>query len=240
MAEKQNQVEQATEIVKSIPEFMQAVTEVLQTPWGWFFLAVIVFWFIINRDLSNAFNLFERGESRRLEKLESYVSNTEAADESALKVIKDLRDAHYFKVATGIYAESMLRDSLINLHNITSHKVNWTQIRRALPYINASQDMSVSIRDMDFGEKFGYIYNFLVGFMFLIFAGVMLIAFTISEPKSIMNVLFGVGGATASAMFSMFVFSQNWPYGAAKQIRRELASQVSPQENSPESVQNQV
>lgn len=215
-------LKQTTELVKSIPEFMEAVTEVLQTPWGWLFLALIVFWFFINKDLSHVSNFFERGRTRRLEKLESYISNVEMADESALKVIKDLRDAYYFKVATGIYAERMFRDSLINLHNITSPQINWTLIKRAIPYIKASQDMSISIRDMESWEKIGHYYNLFVGFMFLVFSGVVFITFMLSEPKTITNILIGAGGSLACAIFSIFVFAQNWPYGAAKDIRYEL------------------
>lgn len=236
MSDNQNQVELATEIVKSIPEFMQAVTDVLQTPWGWLVLAAIIFWFLINRDLSNIFSLFERGETRRLEKLEAYVSNTDAADEEALKVIKDLRDAHYFKVATGIYAEQTLRESLIQLHKATSHKINWTIIKRAMPYVDASSNTTVSIRDMAGWERLGHVYNLFVGFMFLVFAGVILIAFTISEPKTTINIAVGVGGAAASAFFSMFVFSQNWPYLSAKQIRVELQTINNTQSDEQESV----
>lgn len=217
-----NQVDKATDMVKSIPEFMTAVSDVLQSPYGWLVLVAVLIWFLINRDLSRLFSLFERGEKQRLDKLESYVNNPSAADEQSLNVIKDLRNAYYFKVATGIYAEKGRRESLIKLHNDTSHSINWVQIKRALPFIIANADMNPSIRDMEFREKVVHYYNLAVGFLFLVFAIALLLMFLISKPQNVSGILIGLGGALTPALFAMFVFSQNLPFASAKKIKKEL------------------
>lgn len=98
MSESTNQIDKATDMVKSIPAFMEAVSEVLQSPYGWLVLGALLIWFLINRDLNRLFGLFERGEKLKLEKLETYVNNSSAANKQSLNVIKDLRDAYYFKV----------------------------------------------------------------------------------------------------------------------------------------------
>lgn len=223
MPDEKNQIDQAAEMVKSIPEFMEAVSGVLQTPYGWFVLTALLIWFLINRDLSHLLGLFERGEKTRIEKLESYLERESSADEGSLRVIKDLRDAHYFKIATGIYAEKWRRESLIKLHDNVSHTINWVQIKRALPFIKITSDKSVSIRGLTFLEKVGHYYNIAVGFLFSFFAIAAILVFIVSDQKSILSIIIGLGGAIGSAFFAMFVFSQNWPYNSAEKIKEELS-----------------
>lgn len=224
MPDSANKIDQATDMVKSIPEFMDAVSEVLQSPYGWLVLLGLLIWFLMNRDLSHVFRLFEPGEKKRLDKLESYVNNPTAADEQSLNVIKDLRDAYYFKVATGIYAEKGRRETLIKLHRDTSYAINWVQIKRALPFIISKSDNQSYIRELEPMEKIGHYYNLTVGFLFLFFAIALLLMFLISNPQDVIGVLIGVGGALAFALFAMFVFSQNWPIESARKIKRELES----------------
>lgn len=234
MTEKTNHVESATEIVKSIPEFFDAVSELLQTPFGWIILLALLIWFLINKDLNNIFSVFERGEKRRLEKLEQYVTNQSAADDEALKVIKDLRDAHYFKVATTIYAEKCLRNALIKLHNKTSHIFNWTQIKRALVYFDVKPDLSISIRERNWWEKAGHYYNNFIGTCLLFFSAVVFVAFSVSQTKTIETAIVGIGGSVGCALFAMFVFSQNWPYISAKKIKAKLLEMGNEQSQDPE------
>lgn len=163
-----------------------------------------------------------------------YMSNQEAANEDVLKVIKDLRDAQYFKVATGIYAEKSLRESLIYLHEKTSHSITWTNIKRSLPYLSATSDTKIEVRKQKCTEKIGYWYNIGVGSLFFCFAIVIFLAFFLVSPGSVGII---VGGATLSllcAFFAFFVFSQNWPVTSAKKIKEELhkVGQGNPNPNS--------
>ncbi|WP_351189321.1 hypothetical protein [Shewanella sp. TB4-MNA-CIBAN-0142] len=215
-------IHSATSVVNSIPEFMKALTDVMETPYGWIILAVILIWFLLNKDLSRFLNIFETKEKKRLDKLEVYVNNKEAANNEALEVIKDLRDAHYFKVATDIYAEKSLRDSLINLHKKTSHTINWINIKRAMPYINADSTSTVSIRDQSRSEKFGYFYNLFTGWLFLGFAVALSLVFIFSNDRVLSQFALWIASTLFCAFFAMFAFSQNFPIRAAKKIKTEL------------------
>ena len=224
-------IDSATSVVKSIPEFMKALTDVMETPYGWIVLAVILIWFFLNKDLSRFLNIFETKEKKRLDKLEVYVNNKEAANSEALEVIKDLRDAHYFKVATGIYAEKRLRDSLINLHKKTSHTINWVNIKRAMPYIDADSTSTVSIRDQSRSEQFGYFYNLFTGWLFLGFAVALSLVFIFSSDKVLSQFALWIASTLFCAFFAIFAFSQNFPISSAKKIKTELNK--APETNAP-------
>jgi hypothetical protein len=215
-------IDSATSVVKSIPEFMKALTDVMETPFGWVILAVILIWFLLNKDLSRFLNIFETKEKKRLDMLEVYVSNKDASNNEALEVIKDLRDAHYFKVATGIYAERNLRDSLISLHKKTSHTINWINIKRAIPYIDADSTSTASIREQTGLEKFGYYYNLFTGWLFLGAAVALSLVFIFSSDKAVSQFALWIVSTLFCAFFAIFTFAQNFPISSAKKIKTEL------------------
>jgi len=225
-------IEGATSVLKSIPDFIKAFTEVMQTPYGWIFLAIILIWFVLNKDLTNLINLFESKEKKRLDKLETYVSNSETADSEALEVIKDLRDAYYFKVATNIYAEKSLRDSLISLHKKTSHTISWVNIKRAMPYIEVSSNSLISIRKEKLSEKIGYYYNLFTGWLFLGFSVALFLVFMFAENKDINQIALWLFSTSFCAIFAIFVFSQNFSIASANKIKKELTLRQSSEDEN--------
>ena len=224
-------IEGATTVLKSIPDFIKAFTEIMQTPYGWIFLAIIFLWFVLNKDLAKLFSLFESKEKKRLDKLEIYVSDTETANSEALEVIKDLRDAYYFKVATDIYAEKNLRDSLISLHKKTSHTITWVNIKRAMPYIDADSKSNISIREQNWQEKIGYFYNLSIGWLFLGFLIASSLVYMFSSNKDLSQSGLWLTSTLFCTFFTIFSFSQNFPISSAKKIKAELEKTVN---NSPE------
>lgn len=226
------QIKDATEAIQQVPPLVDALANLLQTPSGWVVLAAFFLWLLVNKDFSHLFDFMERKERRRFEHLDLYVTKPELADEESVKVLRDLRDAHYFKIATGIYAEKNLRSALIALHNRTSHLVGWSSIRRAFPYIQANNRREVKIRELTGFEKFGYWYNQFVGYTSLFAAAGILSLFVISSSKTFTSLAWGVGGTLAVVFFAMFVFSQNWPEYAARRIQKELAKLPEPEERS--------
>ncbi|HZX31558.1 MAG TPA: hypothetical protein VFF03_09420 [Rhodocyclaceae bacterium] len=229
------QVKDATEAIQHVPPLVDAVMGLLQTPTGFGVLLVFFTWLVINKDFSHLFQIFERKEKRRAEHLDLYVSKPELADTEAFKVLSDLRDAYYFKMATGIYAEKKLRQALIDLHGRTSHKISWGQIRRAFPYIEPANNGEVVIRKLTTFEKIGYWYNQAIGYGSLLSAAVLWSLFFLSSPKTTGSIVWGLAGTFAPVLFAMFVFAQNWPVGAAKRIQRELATGKSEgSESAPE------
>lgn len=152
----------------------------------------------------------------------SYISQEDTADSSCLAVIKEQRDTYYFKVSTRIYAEKTLRDSLISLHDRTSHTINWTTIRRDQPYIELNSDNEVFVRDKAWNEKLGFYYNiFIAGMFFLIAVGcILLIVF--SPVANFINVVKLIGSAISLGVFALFILAQNFPVYAARKIAKEI------------------
>lgn len=215
-------IEEATTVLASIPDFMKAFSDVMQTPYGWIFLVVILFWFFLNKNLTNIFNFFESKERKRLVGLEAYVNNPQVADGEALEVIKDLRDACYFKVATGIYAEKNLRDSLISLRKKISDEISWVNIKRAMPYIKVGQNSSIEIREENLSEKLGYYYNLVVGWLFLGSSVLLWLMFLFTENKGFNHVFVCVFSVLFCLFVSVLVFSQNFSIVSASKIRKKL------------------
>jgi len=217
-----SQIKDATEAIHQLPPLVDGLVTLLKTPAGWFVLTAFFIWLLINKDFSRIFDFKDRRERQRFEHLDLYVNKPELADEDSVKALRDLRDAHYFKIATGIYAEKSLRKALIKLHDQTSHNVSWSSIRRAYQYIQADGNQNVTVRELTIFEKFGYWYNQIVGYVSLLAAASILSLFVLSSNKSIASFAWGVGGALATVFFAMFVFAQNWPEHAAKRIQREM------------------
>ena len=217
------QVEDLAKAIQSLPSLLDAVSSLPLS--GWVVLVAFFFWFLANKNLPHVFGLIERKEKRRLEQLETYVSSPDSGDVNAIKAIRDLRDAHYFKIATGIYAESRVRNAYIKLHEATSHLITWRHICRAHPYVKVAPDETVTVRAMDFSETLSYWYNQVFAYFFLLISAALVSLVILSGSKTLTSFSFGFGGGIVSALFAMFIFSQNWPVHAAKKIAKELESQ---------------
>ncbi len=211
-----------TETVQSMQDFLSALSDVLSTPLGWLVVLGLFLWLIVNKDFSHLFDLAERKQKNRLRDLETYVTNKDAACDDSLSVIKDLRDAYYFKVATGIYAEQKLRKSLVELHRITSNAISWVDIRRAMSFIVVSDDGNAEVRKFTKFERFSYYYNFVVAFLFGFIAILVFIAFWASATKEIQQTLLWAVSLIFCFGIAAYSLAQNWPIGSAKRIDKEL------------------
>ncbi|HEY8097648.1 MAG TPA: hypothetical protein VIE65_16385, partial [Methylobacter sp.] len=139
------------------------------------------------------------------------------------KAVRDLRDAHYFNVATGIYAENRTRSAFIKLHQASSHCITWKHIERARPYIDIAADETITIRDLTFFEKLDYWYNQFVAYGSLLFSVVLFIAkFVFSDNKTMMLFWGSFGISLLLAVFGFFVLIQNSPVRAKDRIAEEL------------------
>lgn len=225
----------SVELIKSMPDFIKAMQVAMQTPWGWIILLVLATWFFINKVFNNFFELLERKENKKLERLEKHLStnfnreDVENIDYSKEEnaVAKDIWDAIHFKNATGIYAERKLRKHLIRLYNSTSSNIKWNTIKKASVYIEVCSCGDIYIRKMDFMEWFIYLYNGFVGILFLLSSfGLCLLAIYIHEADT--TLIYLLGSALFCLLISMFVFSQNWSNIAAKKIKKELTNNTLP------------
>lgn len=223
MSESKNSLQETADFLNSVPEVLDALSNLVQHDWlGWLVLIGGVVWVLLNKDVGFLFSVFERKAAKRLELLESYISQKEIACKELHRGMKDLRDAHYFKVATGIVAEKSRRNGLLSLHDSISHRINWKQIKRAEAYIEVSDDEQITVRKAKLTECFEYAFNWIVGLVFLLLSGILFIALVLGGTKTLGSLLFGIGAATSTAIFSMFVFSLNRSFSDAKSIRAAL------------------
>jgi hypothetical protein len=218
------QVKNITEAVQSLFPFLNAIAT---TPGGAVIPILLCLGFLLN--LINrgfflqVFDILEHKERKRLEQINEYVSSHDAADPETIKVVRDLRDAHYFNVATGIYAENRTRSAFIKMHHASSHCIAWKHIERARPYIEIAADETITIRDLTLFEELGYWYNQFVAYGSLVLSVVpFLIIFVLSDNKNMMSFVFGFGSSLLIVVFAFFVFFQNLPIDAKKRIAKEL------------------
>ncbi|MFA0402430.1 hypothetical protein [Vibrio sp. 10N.222.52.C12] len=218
-----NDVAHATEVLKSIPDFIKAITDILQTPSGLVVVVFLLLWFVVNRDLTHLYSLFEYKEDKRLLRLEKYISEPDKASPNTLKVAKEQRDTYYFKVSTnGIYAEKELRDSLIKLHETTSASISWTTIRRAISYIELDANREVFVREVRLFDIVSLYYNRFVAFVFGLLSVGSLILLILSSAPTFMATIKMVLLATVFGCGVLIVLFQNLPHSSAKKIKSEI------------------
>lgn len=218
-----NQIEEATDLVKSIPTFLEAVSGVLQTSFGWVVLLGLIIWVVINRDPGKILTFFENRKSKRISLLERFWERGDVSGADVATVISDTRETYYFRLATGIYAENNKRAALIKLHNKVSLEISWDQIKRAMPYIEFSSGNPVRIKPFTKWDNAGYYYNISVAFISLFFSIALFLATLFAANKTVDSVLLALVGSALCFAFALFVMAQNWPHESASRIRKALS-----------------
>lgn len=223
MADNSLDIEEYLDFIKSVPEVADTFLELLRTHWsGWVILIGIVIWVLLNKKTKELFSILEKRKNDRVESFEKYLVGKDFVDPDVALIVKDQHAAFIFEKATGIIAENKRRNNLIRLHELLSYTVSWKQIKRAIGYLEFDRDGAARIRDFKWSDKLAYGYNIFVGIFFLLFSGIVFIALVIPEPRTVANVFVGFGITSGLAVFSMYVFSLNWPMNAARKIKEML------------------
>lgn len=220
-----SQIQSATETLQNLRNLSGSAPVI---PYGEYivpFLLVLSYFVkLVNKGFFlQMLGLLEYKEKKRLEHINEYLSSDCTADPETAKIVRDLRDAHYFKVATGIYAEDRTRKALIKLHQETSHNILWKHIDRAKMYMSIDQDGKVTVCDLTLLEKIHYWFTGCAGWGSVTYGFyLMLVLLASAETKS--WALFGlsVGCLLFFAIFAVFILSNNLPYHARKLIADEL------------------
>lgn len=215
-------VEEFIETINSIPELMEAINNIIKTPYGWFILLGILVWVAFNKNILFFVKLREEKESKKSEEIEKYLSNKDNVDELTEKVLGEIRTTRIFKVATGIYAEKKRRDALINLYNNSSSNITWISIRRANAYIKVAEDNSVTIDEPTLLQQLGRYYNIIVCWFFLFFAVASLLLVATQSDKGILHFIFFLVLMCLSIGVAIFSIAQNLPLDSAIKIRKEI------------------
>jgi hypothetical protein len=212
----------AIETVKSIPELMNALAEVVQTPYGWIPLALIILWFVVNKDFLLFLRFHSEKEKKKLDEIEKYLSDKDNVDPISQEVFVDIRTSRYFKVATGIHAEKKMRDALIDLHKNTSSNISWTTIRRALSLLKFKEDNSIEILKPNKIQTLGKYYNLSIGWLFVAFSAAIFLTMIASAKSGLLVLLFFLFLMITCLAMALFAFSQNFPLMSAMRIREEI------------------
>ncbi len=181
-------------------------------------LVVLIVWVCLNFDVSRVFYPMEHKEKRKGETLDGYLASELAGCDETKRTISDLREAHYFKIATGIYAENLRRKAYVQLYESMPHLISWRLIRRALPYLDITPSGCAFVRQPSWDERLSYRYNQCIGFSFLIIAAVIMYFGILSGVAGFIGY---IGFVFGSACVATIAFMQNWPMLAAKRIEEE-------------------
>lgn len=216
------------ETIQSLPDLEAALTSLLRIPGGVALALLFFLWLAIRSDYLKIFKTLEYKSRRRIEQINEYIASPDLADLETLTEAKDQRDAHYFKIATGIHAEGTTRNGLIKLHKALSHSITWTHIRRAYQYISVNIDQSITIRELAMFEKFYYWYNQAIAYLLMGFAAFLACAAIIMGNQSVTSFALWASGAILAGVFSIIVHSQNWPVHAKNRIKEEMQRKDTP------------
>ncbi|MGI4936035.1 MAG: hypothetical protein ACRYF5_04715 [Janthinobacterium lividum] len=210
-------IKTAVEHVPHSPSLVEAMSTLLQSP-NLLVIVPIFFWFVLNTNLFYLFGLFEKRTKGRLDLLDSYLSKQEIADVDTLEILRDYRDAQYFRFATGVNAKMPMRQALVKLHRRTADVVSWTMIRRALPYIEVTEQGMAYVRPFTLLEKTSYWYNQVIVYFCLLGAFGFFGFYFIHGGLTFESFLLSTLNTFAVILFALFVFIQNFPMRAAMLI----------------------
>lgn len=173
-------------------------------------------------------DLYERKEKKTFERLDAYVLSKEGIDDNVLKTAKDVRNGHYFKIATGIYAESSFRDELIKLHELNPNVLNWKVIKSAIDYLEVNKSGEISVNPISKWGKIFRWWNFFEGGVLMILSIIWLLATFFAYFKSRELSLFITGLATCLFLytFSLLAFLKNLGGHNSMRIAKELKAHL--------------
>lgn len=212
------------DFLNSIPQLVEAVRNLINTPWGFLLLLFILIWFIANRYLLSVIDIFDKRNSRHRESLTQYItfSNENSNDDEVVRsVVKDRWNSLHFQNATGIYADKKLRKHLLHLYESTSSAITWKTIKNALYYIDVTSSNVIYIREMSLLDRIIYYYNNFFGFVFLLASIGIFLMLIFMNPQAFEN-LYTFFAGLACFIVAIFSFFQNRPVFSSRKIKTEL------------------
>jgi len=186
-----------------------------------FFLSAIVFFKILHTvDIGVLTQKYYSLRKRKFHEIKDRLADKEDADDSYIP-LKDKIEAYDFKLATGIYAESLHRKNLIYIHNINPRVITWGRIKSAMSFIEDDAKIRSFTRWEKFERKllsfFGNSCSFLA-IICLLFAGVIGIFHLSTSHQEFV----WIGYMILYALSGVFFHRQTWPYISAEKIKNQI------------------
>ncbi|WP_309266212.1 hypothetical protein [Aeromonas salmonicida] len=187
-----------------------------------FFLAAAAFIKVIHKiniiDLTQTYDSLRK---RKFHEIRERLADKKKSDDSYFP-LKNQIETYDFKLATGIYAESLRRKDLIHIHSINQRVNTWKRIKLALSFI----DEDATIRDFTKCEKLERKLFSLLGRCCEFFAMICLALTGIVGLFSLSTIyqeLLWLGYTVLFALCGIFFHRQNWPYISAEIIKKQIA-----------------
>lgn len=214
--------------ITGLPVIAETISKLISTIPGMITLSVFaLFVLLVKVPQVPLIRSFSQRKITRLKMLQEHLSTS--TDELFCKsVVEDVRNAIIFEQATKIYAENTWRQGLVDLHD--KARVSWVTMKRAHRFMDIALDGTVFLKDFTLANKADRIFNFLMTWIFLLLAAIVIIAGFVFSPS---------WASTSQAMLlGLFFFCvavmaafQNLPADAATQIKKRL-EQYTPQAES--------
>lgn len=189
----------------------------------WVVVLVLLVGFFLNKNMKDIFGYFQKKGKSKLEDIEKYIERNEASTSDMIDSMKDVRDAFYFKIMTGVYVEGQRRLALIRFHKEYAEKLSWKKISRAYEYLDFEDLSSIKVKRFGFIDKAGYYYNSAMGWVFMVMA-ILLVASAVIEKNTSWTGVVDLACGAFIAIVSLFVFGQNYPMKAAKEIKEMIGA----------------
>lgn len=205
----------------------QDIIEFLSHPLGIaaaFVFTIFVFFRYIQSD--QFFSWFERKDKNRIAELERYLTQDVHHKENH-QLVQDMREAHYFKKATGLDVDVEWITPLIEFHQSLQGKIRWKQIHFAQEFLEFNQNqISISSslhsfwRQVDFGIQVGMAFGMLLlSFLLLTLAA---LAFYTDDNFGVLPFLLSIVGSVVGTGFSVLITRGAKDIVSARQIDKAL------------------
>lgn len=213
--------------INTAPDLLHRFMELLTNPLGLFVtfvFAVFVFFRHIQSD--QFFSWFERKDKNRIAALEAYLSEDSHHSENQ-QLIKEMREAHYFKKATGMDVDVEWIAPLIAFHQSLNGKIRWQQIQFAHKFLELDNNqitLSQSIHSL--WRKFDLGFQILLAFGAIFLSLLMLIlgglAYFSADGLNFQLLFMSLGGSIIGTGLGVLIARDAKDIVSAKRIDQAL------------------
>ena len=114
---------------------------------------VVILYLATNSSLSSWFELANRVRNRKIEYAQDFLQRDDKVSNETEAIVRDVSEARVLRRVVGIYAESKMRERLLELHQLVSDgNIDWRTIRIAYPHLELTGRQPL-VRSVNRGEK---------------------------------------------------------------------------------------
>jgi hypothetical protein len=182
---------------------------------GWVMWSATILAILFNAKV--IYEFFEKLEKRKISTLSEGVGEKGATGKTR-EVLQEQLNSYLFKYGTGIYAEKILREEIIKLHEFASGSLTFLHFKRARSMLKiANGSLVIEIKNSDILSHY---FNYAIA---IFFTTVFIAIFLLSTVA--IDMVSAKLGLLAFSFFcialAMLAFSQTFPYFSAKILHQK-------------------